>query len=181
MGKKDIESTLNEVRILCSVENEYVVGYKDAFLDKNDTELCIGSDHLNSEFCTFKIGANRSHGIRRRRRPFGQGPRAQAQALALQRGYHLELLCADPAGPQVPARHQNHAPRHQNCEHLPQRRLPHGQAGRHERRQGRQKRLRVHANRNALLPGAGNLEQPAVRLPLRRLQFGLREYGLLPQ
>lgn len=50
MGRKDIESTLNEVRILCSVENEYVVGYKDAFLDKNDTELCIGTYHLNSGF-----------------------------------------------------------------------------------------------------------------------------------
>ena len=42
MDKKEMESTLNEVRILCSVENEFVVGYKDAFLDKNDTELCIG-------------------------------------------------------------------------------------------------------------------------------------------
>lgn len=42
MSRKDIESTLNEVRILCSIENEFVVGYKDAFLDKNDSELCIG-------------------------------------------------------------------------------------------------------------------------------------------
>lgn len=56
MSKKEIESTLNEVRILCSVDNEYVVGYMDAFLDKNDTELCIGkypfkfskNSHLNS-------------------------------------------------------------------------------------------------------------------------------------
>lgn len=51
MGRKDIESTLNEVRILCSIENEYVVGYKDAFLAKKDTELCIGMKHLN--FCLF--------------------------------------------------------------------------------------------------------------------------------
>ena len=46
MGRKDIESTLNEVRILCSIENEYVVGYKDAFLAKKDSELCIGKPHL---------------------------------------------------------------------------------------------------------------------------------------
>lgn len=42
MSKKEMESTLNEVRILCSVENEFVVGYNDAFLDKKGTELCIG-------------------------------------------------------------------------------------------------------------------------------------------
>lgn len=42
MDRKNKESTLNEVRILCSVESEYVVGYNDAFLSKNGKELCIG-------------------------------------------------------------------------------------------------------------------------------------------
>ena len=42
MSRKDKESTLNEVRILCSIDSEYVVGYKDAFLEKKGTELCIG-------------------------------------------------------------------------------------------------------------------------------------------
>lgn len=42
MSKEEIESTLNEVRILCSIDNEFVVGYKDAFLHKNGQELCIG-------------------------------------------------------------------------------------------------------------------------------------------
>ena len=37
-----MESTLNEVRILCSIDSEYVVGYNDAFLAKNGSELCIG-------------------------------------------------------------------------------------------------------------------------------------------
>lgn len=43
MDRKNKESTLNEVRILCSVESEYVVGYNDAFLSKNGKELCIGN------------------------------------------------------------------------------------------------------------------------------------------
>lgn len=46
MSRKDVESTLNEVRILCSIDNNYVIGYKDAFLAKNDTELCIGKQNL---------------------------------------------------------------------------------------------------------------------------------------
>jgi len=42
MDQKNKESTLNEIRILCSIDNEYVVGYNDAFLAKKGTELCIG-------------------------------------------------------------------------------------------------------------------------------------------
>ena len=42
MDRKNMESTLNEVRILCSIESEYVVGYNDAFLSKKGSELCIG-------------------------------------------------------------------------------------------------------------------------------------------
>ena len=43
MDRKTMESTLNEVRILCSIESEYVVGYNDTFLAKRGTELCIGN------------------------------------------------------------------------------------------------------------------------------------------
>lgn len=41
MDKKGILSTLNEVRILCSLEHPNIAGYKDAFLNKNGKELCI--------------------------------------------------------------------------------------------------------------------------------------------
>lgn len=58
MSKSEIESTLNEVRILCSINNPYVVGYKDAFLNNNSKELCIGNK------LTF------SYGICWRRRSF---------------------------------------------------------------------------------------------------------------
>lgn len=60
MSKSEIESTLNEVRILCSINDPYVVGYKDAFLNNNSKELCIGNN-LKS-----------SHGICGRRRSLRQ-------------------------------------------------------------------------------------------------------------
>ena len=33
MDQKEIESTLNEIRILCSFNNEYICGYEEAFVD----------------------------------------------------------------------------------------------------------------------------------------------------
>ena len=41
MDKKGITSTLNEVRILCSLGNDHVVAYKDAFINKQGSELCV--------------------------------------------------------------------------------------------------------------------------------------------
>lgn len=61
MDRKNKQSTLNEVRILCSVDNEFVVGYMDAFLEKNGTELCIGT-------CLYTYILIISHGICWRRR-----------------------------------------------------------------------------------------------------------------
>lgn len=37
---KEKESSLNEVRLLASVSNDFIVGYKEAFID-NQEELCI--------------------------------------------------------------------------------------------------------------------------------------------
>lgn len=54
MSRKDKESTLNEIRILCSVDNEFVVGYNDAFIEKHGTELCIGK--LNNEYIIYSDG-----------------------------------------------------------------------------------------------------------------------------
>ena len=36
---KEKESSLNEVRLLASVSSDYIVGYKEAFIDHD--ELCI--------------------------------------------------------------------------------------------------------------------------------------------
>ena len=32
LPKKEKESSLNEIRILCSLDNPYIVGYKEAFV-----------------------------------------------------------------------------------------------------------------------------------------------------
>lgn len=37
---KEKESSLNEVRLLASVSSDYIVGFKEAFIDNQD-ELCI--------------------------------------------------------------------------------------------------------------------------------------------
>lgn len=33
--KKEIEGILNEIRILCSMNNKYICGYEEAFLSRN--------------------------------------------------------------------------------------------------------------------------------------------------
>lgn len=41
MSRKEISDTLNEVRFLASIQHPNVVGFYEAFIDNNDTELCI--------------------------------------------------------------------------------------------------------------------------------------------
>ena len=42
MNQDNKQKTLNEIRILCSVDSKYVVSYNDAFLEKKGSQLCIG-------------------------------------------------------------------------------------------------------------------------------------------
>jgi NIMA (never in mitosis gene a)-related kinase len=55
MDKKGIESSLNEIRILCSITHPNIVGYKDAFLDKKDTELNIVMEYVGGGDLSSKI------------------------------------------------------------------------------------------------------------------------------
>jgi NIMA (never in mitosis gene a)-related kinase len=41
MSKKEISDTLNEVRFLASVRHPNIVGFYEAFIENNDSELCI--------------------------------------------------------------------------------------------------------------------------------------------
>lgn len=41
MDKKALTNTLNELRILCSVNHPNVVGYKEAFVQRDGRELCV--------------------------------------------------------------------------------------------------------------------------------------------
>lgn len=41
LSSKEKENALNEIRILASIDNEFIVKYKDAFYHSPTSELCI--------------------------------------------------------------------------------------------------------------------------------------------
>ena len=41
MNKKEISDALNEIRFLASIRHKNIVGFLEAFLENNETELCI--------------------------------------------------------------------------------------------------------------------------------------------
>jgi NIMA (never in mitosis gene a)-related kinase len=41
MSRKEIADTLNEVRFLASIRHSNIVAFYEAFIDNNDTELCL--------------------------------------------------------------------------------------------------------------------------------------------
>ncbi len=41
MDKKDIESTLNEIRILCSFNHKYICGYEEAFVEGDKMHIIM--------------------------------------------------------------------------------------------------------------------------------------------
>lgn len=41
LSQKEKENALNEVRILASINNPYIVAYKEAFFEDSSTSLCI--------------------------------------------------------------------------------------------------------------------------------------------
>lgn len=41
MPQKDKENAMNEIRILASVESDFVISYKEAFLDEESNTLCL--------------------------------------------------------------------------------------------------------------------------------------------
>ena len=55
MDKTQITNTLNEVRILCSLNQSYVVGYKEAFINKNGKEMCLVMEYVGGGDMEMKI------------------------------------------------------------------------------------------------------------------------------
>jgi NIMA (never in mitosis gene a)-related kinase 1/4/5 len=47
LKEKEKENALNEVRILASINDPYIVGYKEVFLDENSQVLCIVMEYAN--------------------------------------------------------------------------------------------------------------------------------------
>lgn len=41
MKEKERDNALNEIRILASYNEEYIIGYKEAFYDDNSSSLCV--------------------------------------------------------------------------------------------------------------------------------------------
>lgn len=55
MSRKEIADSLNEVRFLSSVRHNNIVGFYEAFLENNETELCIIMDYCSCGDLAQKI------------------------------------------------------------------------------------------------------------------------------
>jgi len=52
LSEKEKLNALNEVRILASIDNEYVISYKEAFIDESSSSLCIIMEYAdNGDLC----------------------------------------------------------------------------------------------------------------------------------
>ncbi|CAI2387040.1 unnamed protein product [Moneuplotes crassus] len=49
LNKKEIMNSLNEVRILASIDHKNVISYKEAFYDKESLSLCIIMEYANDK------------------------------------------------------------------------------------------------------------------------------------
>ena len=47
LSEKEKINALNEVRILASIDNPFVIGYKEAFFDDLSSSLCIVMDYAD--------------------------------------------------------------------------------------------------------------------------------------
>jgi len=62
MSKKELADALNEIRFLASIHHKNIVGFLEAFLESNETELCI-----IMEFCGCGDLAQKVERYKRRR------------------------------------------------------------------------------------------------------------------
>jgi NIMA (never in mitosis gene a)-related kinase len=55
MSRKEISDTLNEVRFLASIRHPSIVAFYEAFIDNNDTELCLIMEYCGCGDLSQKI------------------------------------------------------------------------------------------------------------------------------
>lgn len=55
MSKKEVSDALNEIRFLASIRHKNVVGFLEAFLENNETELCIVMEYCGCGDLSAKI------------------------------------------------------------------------------------------------------------------------------
>jgi len=48
LSEKEKQNALNEVRILASIKNQFVVPYKEAFVDEASESLCIVMEYADN-------------------------------------------------------------------------------------------------------------------------------------
>ena len=47
LSEKQKQNCLNEIRVLASIKNKYIVNYKEAFLDPKDSTLCLVMEYAD--------------------------------------------------------------------------------------------------------------------------------------
>lgn len=63
MDKKGIESILNEIRILCSVDHEFICGYEEALTLSDGKVMCIVMEYLGGGDLESKVGLCKRKGM----------------------------------------------------------------------------------------------------------------------
>lgn len=55
MKDKERENAVNEIRILASLNDDYIIGYKDAFYDETSSTLCVVMEYASGGDILRKI------------------------------------------------------------------------------------------------------------------------------
>ena len=55
MSKKEISDALNEIRFLASIRHKNIVGFLEAFLENNETELCIVMEYCGASSLSLPL------------------------------------------------------------------------------------------------------------------------------
>lgn len=63
LSDKEKQNALNEVRILASIRNPAIIGYKEAFLDELSNSLCIVMEYADDGDLFQKIVDHQKKGI----------------------------------------------------------------------------------------------------------------------
>lgn len=61
MNKKSLTNTLNEVRILCSIDHPNIVGYKEAFIENEGKDLCVVMEFVGGGDLSEKIEGRKNN------------------------------------------------------------------------------------------------------------------------
>ena len=55
LKKKELQNSLNEIRILASIQHPHIIGFKEAFIDKTSKDLCLIMEYAGGGDLSAKI------------------------------------------------------------------------------------------------------------------------------